>query len=152
MRRDILRHPVVPLDFTEENKEIAWHNELLIDDENMVWIKRHNSDTNNDEFIPLWRLALEQLGAKLVAFQGFKNSYADLLLIENPRPGDMYIVKLDETLQTEDNKYIEYMYTKKEDDTYAWERMGDNKHQSIIDVRDDDPTNPIEGYCWLVRK
>ena len=38
--QDLLRRPLVPLEMTEENKKVALVNELLMDKNNFVYIKR----------------------------------------------------------------------------------------------------------------
>ena len=109
-RRDLMRDPVTPLEYTDENKEIAVHNELLIDDQEMLWIKRHDSETDTDTFKPLWKIALEMLGANTLHLCGTLESKSELEKIDSPSSGDVYIIKLDESKKFPYNEFVEYAY------------------------------------------
>lgn len=145
MRRDIVRRPTVALDYNKENKEIAVHNELLIDEENMMWIKRHDEKTGKDVFLPLWKIALDMLKDNSIRLLGTVDSYEELADIDSPTVGDIYLVKVDEN--SKDNVFQEYIYVKN-GDRYQWEKLGSNT-SFMIDVRADDPKNPPLGYCWI---
>lgn len=149
--RSILRHPLIPLEYTEENKALAADNEILIDKDDMLYIKRYDKEKEDYVFLPLWKIAMELLGGWVLRYLGMKETKDDLLAIENPEKGDMWIVKNDESLQTADNKFIEYVYTQQEDGTLVWEQMGGTAMEvrSTIDIREEDPVDPKEGYCWI---
>ena len=89
--QDLLRRPLVPLEMTEENKKVALVNELLMDKNNFVYIKRADGS-----FPSIQDIIIEYLGGSMV-FRGFVNTHADLASIDlNERAiGDMRIVRKD---------------------------------------------------------
>lgn len=122
--QDLLRRPLVPLEFTEENKKVALVNELLIDKNNFVYIKRADGS-----FPSIQDIIIEYLGGSMV-FRGFVNTRADLDNIDlySRAIGDMFIVRVDETYEDpEDNKNIEYIVmedTKEGEKIRYWECLG----------------------------
>lgn len=104
--QDLLRRPLVPLEMTEENKKVALVNELLMDKNNFVYIKRADGT-----FPSIQDIIIEYLGGSMV-FRGFVDTHADLASInlDERAIGDMWIVRVDETYKDpEDNTNIEYI-------------------------------------------
>lgn len=104
--QDLLRRPLVPLEMTEENKKVALVNELLMDKNNFVYIKRADGT-----FPSIQDIIIEYLGGSMV-FRGFVDTHADLASInlDERAIGDMWIVRIDETYKDpEDNTNIEYI-------------------------------------------
>ncbi len=143
--QDLLRRPLVPLEMTEENKKVALVNELLMDKNNFVYIKRADGT-----FPSIQDIIIEYLGGSMV-FRGFVDTYADLASIDiNERAiGDMWIVRKDETYKDpEDNTNIEYivMEDTREDGTKYryWECLGNPFARGI------DESYPIYGSTKLI--
>lgn len=143
--KDLLRRPLVPLEMTEENKKVALVNELLMDKNNFVYIKRADGS-----FPSIQDIIIEYLGGSMV-FRGFVDTYADLASIDlNERAiGDMWIVRKDETYKDpEDNTNIEYivMEDTREDGTKYryWECLGNPFARGI------DEGFPVYGSTKLI--
>lgn len=142
--QDLLRRPLVPLEFTEQNKKVALINELLIDKNNFVYIKRADGS-----FPSIQDIIIEYLGGSMV-FRGFVNTRADLddIDINSRTIGDMYIVRVDETYKDpEDNKNIEYIVmedTIEGEKVRYWECLGNPF------VRGIDEEFPIYGSTKLI--
>lgn len=143
--QDLLRRPLVPLEMTEENKKVALVNELLMDKNNFVYIKRADGS-----FPSIQDIIIEYLGGSMV-FRGFVNTHADLASIDlNERAiGDMWIVRKDETYKDpEDNTNIEYivMEDTREDGTKYryWECLGNPFARGI------DEGFPVYGSTKLI--
>lgn len=143
--QDLLRRPLVPLEMTEENKKVALVNELLMDKNNFVYIKRADGS-----FPSIQDIIIEYLGGSMV-FRGFVNTRADLDKIDLDKRaiGDMWIVRKDETYKDpEDNTNIEYivMEDTREDGTKYryWECLGNPFARGI------DESYPIYGSTKLI--
>ena len=143
--QDLLRRPLVPLEMTEENKKVALVNELLMDKNNFVYIKRADGS-----FPSIQDIIIEYLGGSMV-FRGFVDTHADLASIDlNERAiGDMWIVRKDETYKDpEDNTNIEYivMEDTREDGTKYryWECLGNPFARGI------DEGFPVYGSTKLI--
>ena len=144
--QDLLRRPLVPLEMTEENKKAALVNELLMDKNNFIYIKRADGT-----FPSIQEIILEYMGGSMV-FKGFVDTKADLnnIDLDSSRIGDMWIVREDESYEDpEDNKNIEYIVaedTNKEtgEKFRYWECLGNPF------VRGIDEEYPIYGSTKLI--
>ena len=142
--QDLLRRPLVPLEFTEENKKVALVNELLMDKNNFVYIKRADGS-----FPSIQDIIIEYLGGSMV-FRGFVDTRADLdeIDIDSRAIGDMYIVRVDETYKDpEDNTNIEYIVM---EDTIDGEKVRYWECLCNPFVRGIDEEYPIYGSTKLI--